>query len=237
MARAQVKAEAPLQSFQEFRDRWANTIQNICLDVYNRNRDVITIKKEKVAIGNIMRIMDAVFAISREKGFHSMTLRDLSKKSGLSMGALYSYFSGKEELRAMIRRESVLYATKIIAEQIEQYRNPTDRLKAAIETHIYLSEMLKPWFYFNYMEAANLPRAEKIEAMENELATEKIFIDILGDGVKTGAFKCADVEMTAAVIKAMLQDWYLKPWKYKRKNITVEQYADFVKAFVSTAIS
>jgi AcrR family transcriptional regulator len=198
---------------------------------------VITIKKEKVAIKNIMRILEAVFALSREKGFHSMTLRDLSRKSGLSMGALYSYFSGKEELRSMIRLEGVFYAKKVIAEQIAQYSDPSDRLNAAIETHLYLSEMLKPWFYFNYMEAANLPKAEKIEATENELATEKIFIDILADGVKIGAFGRRDVELSAAVIKAMLQDWYLKPWKYKRKSISVEGYADFVKSFVSNALS
>ena len=34
-----------------------------------------------------------------------------------------------------------------------------------------------------------------------------------------------DSRLSAALIKAMLQDWYLKRWKYERRRVTVEQYA------------
>jgi len=30
------------------------------------------------------------------------------------------------------------------------------------------------------------------------------------------------------MIKAILQDWYLKRWKYEMRNISVEQYASFL---------
>ena len=35
-------------------------------------------------------------------GFQAMTLRSLSRESGLSMGALYNYFSSKEDLLKII---------------------------------------------------------------------------------------------------------------------------------------
>lgn len=34
--------------------------------------------------------------------------------------------------------------------------------------------------------------------------------------------------LVASVIKAMLQDWYLKRWKYKNRKVLVDEYADFV---------
>jgi len=131
----------------------------------------------------------------------------------------------------------VMYARKIILNQIESYETARDRLEVAIETHLYLSEILRAWFYFSYMEAASLPSREKRQAMEDERATERIFKNILSQGAEAGEFNLLDVDLTAAVIKAMLQDWYLKRWKYKRKEVTVQAYAGFVNDFVLQAIA
>lgn len=218
--------------FQEFRNRMAPTVESICLDLVRKNQGKISVKKERVAVKNMIRILEAVFALAQEKGFQTMTLRDLSRKSGLSMGALYSYFPGKEELRAMILRQGVAYTRSVILEQTRDCTSPVERLEVAMETHLYLTEVLRPLFYFAYMEAGSLSKQEKRSAMEDELATEQIFFDILRDGVERGDFRCPDIELVAALIKAVLQDWYLKRWKYKRKGITVEDYARFVVEFV-----
>ena len=45
-----------------------------------------------------------------------------------------------------------------------------------------------------------------------------------------------DVEMTAALIKPLLQDWYVKRAKYHRRGITPERYAQSVIDFVEAAI-
>jgi AcrR family transcriptional regulator len=224
-------------SFQEFKKRLAPTVENICRDLIQQNKGKISVKKEEVAVKNMVRILDAVFALNRKKGFQTMTLRDLSRKSGLSMGALYSYFPGKEELRSMILRQGVSYTRDVILEQAGACANPHERLEVAIETHLYLTEVLRPWFYFAYMEAASLSRSEKQRAMEDELTTEEIFFDILNEGIASKDFHCPDVELTAALIKAVLQDWYLKRWKYKRRGITVEDYARFVVHFVLSRLT
>lgn len=218
--------------FQAFKDRLAPTVEDICLDLVRENPGKISVKKEQVAVKNMLRILEAVFSLSREKGFQAMTLRDLSRKSGLSMGALYSYFPGKKELRSMIMQQGVAYTRNVILGQTEACNSPAEKLETAMSVHLYLTEVLRPWFYFAYMEASSLPKREKRKATEDELATEQIFVDILQEGGEDGSFACPDVELTAALIKAVLQDWYLKRWKYKRKGITVETYARFVVAFV-----
>ncbi len=222
--------------FHDFQKRRAPDLQRICEEIVLENRGSIAVKKDRLAVKNMMRILEAVFEISREKGFHAMTLRELSRTSGLSMGALYSYFSSKEELRSIIHRKGVLFARKIMLEQVAAYEEPAARLTAAIRTHLYLSEILRPWFYFAYMEAAFLPVREKRQAMDDERATERIFRDILEQGEQNGTFRCGDVDLAAAILKAMLQDWYLKRWKYKRKGTSVESYAEFVVRFVLRSI-
>ncbi len=223
--------------YSDFERQWAPMVDTLCREIYRENRDRIAVKKEKVAVRNMRKIFEAVLSLSREKGFNKMTLRDLSRRSGLSMGALYSYFSGKEELRSIVQKQGIIYARKIMNDQMEKARGPTEKLSMAIRTHLYLSELLRAWFYFSYMEAGSLPEDEKREAMQAELATESIFRETLDEGMRKGEFGDIHVDLVAAAIKAMLQDWYLKRWKYKRKNVSVQNYADFTVNFVLAAIS
>jgi AcrR family transcriptional regulator len=43
-------------------------------------------------------ILQAACKCFAEKGFHSTTMKDICSQSGLSTGAVYSYFNGKDEL-------------------------------------------------------------------------------------------------------------------------------------------
>jgi len=102
----------------------------------------------------------------------------------------------------------------------------------AIRTHLYLSEVMQPWFYFSYMETKNLTGSERKKALLSELYTEKIFASILKQGQEKGVFVSRDHQIGAGAIKAMLQDWYLKRRKYARRKVTVDRYAGFVLEFV-----
>ena len=72
--------------------------------------------------------------------------------------------------------------------------------------------------------------------IESELATEQVFIDILEAGIRKNLFHVENPILTASVIKSMLQDWYVKRWKYARRQITVDEYSEFVIYFIKSAI-
>jgi AcrR family transcriptional regulator len=44
------------------------------------------------------RIVQAAVHVFAEKGFHRATMQDVVRQSGLSVGAIYTYFKGKDEL-------------------------------------------------------------------------------------------------------------------------------------------
>jgi AcrR family transcriptional regulator len=221
------------QGFEEFRRIVSLSMEDMCRELYLGNRESIKIKKEPVAVRNLMKIIDAALTLSNRKGFAAMSLRDLSRQSGLSMGALYTYFSSKEDLLHMIQGLSAI-VYRVLLEQIEGVEDPTTRLRRAISAHLYLSEVLQAWFYFTYMEAKNLSRQEQKKAIEGELATESIFVDIVREGQAKGLFRQCDAALVAAAIKAVLQDWYLKRWKYTRRKTTVEGYSEFVTDLVES---
>jgi AcrR family transcriptional regulator len=208
--------------------------QEVLQETFAHHRAAIRVKKEATAVKNLGRIFDAVLDIANRKGFQAMSMRDLSNTSGLSMGALYSYFTSKDELLEMLQDHGRTIATRIMDQMISTESDPTERLRTAIRTHLYLSEAMQPWFYFSYMEAKSLSKTERDKAISSELYTEKVLEDLLREGGEAGAFVPRDYRLAASIMKAMLQDWYLKRWKYSMRRISVDRYADFVLEFVAS---
>ena len=218
----------------DFRNLVARSRQELYRDFFRRRESRIRIQKEHVAVRNFIRISDATLALSNQKGFSAMSMRDLSAASGLSIGALYAYFSSKNELLDMIQQESIRLATRVIESRIEGIDDPRRKLRQAISAHLYLSEVMHPWFYFAFMETKNLKKEARRKAIEIELRMEQIFIDIITEGRQAGIYRQVDQALTAAMIKALLQDWYLKRWKHSRREITLDAYAGFVVEVVES---
>lgn len=214
------------------------TILNYAKDFFNEdfleNRKNIRIKKERTVAKNLEKIFDATLKISNKKGFQAMSMRDLSSEAALSMGALYSYFHSKEDLLKMLQNQRRSVTKRILEEYINHETGFAEKLRTAIRIHLYLSEAMQPWFYFSYMETKNISGPEQAKAIESELYTEKIFENIFKEGEKTGVFLHRNHQLTASIIKAMLQDWYLKRWKYAKRNISVEQYAKYLIFIIET---
>jgi len=152
----------------------------------------------------------------------------------LSLGGLYAYIRGKDDLVAVIQHHGLRYVERTMSERLAEVREPRERLLAAIQSHLYLSEVLRPWFLFLYMEARHLGARERRQAVAMEQETEGMFADIIRDGQRAGVFAEVDAVMTAGLIKAMVQDWYLKHRKHVERGLDVAIYANHVHAVIAS---
>ncbi len=228
--------QIPIEDHNRFKAKVNAFKQSCYLEFFAENPDVFQIKKERTISKNLERIFAAALKISNKKGFHAMSMRDLSKEVHLSIGALYNYFSGKEELLEMMQRHRRTITSRILRSNIAAEKEPLAKLRAAIRTHLYLSEAMQPWFYFSYMEAKNIGPKERRAAVQGELNTEQMFTDIISMGREQGVFVTDNCQLTASLIKAMMQDWYLKRAKYARRRVDVEAYARFLIAFIENSL-
>ncbi len=194
-------------------------------------------QKTELAIANLGRIIVATLKLSNKKGFHATSLRDLAQASGLSMGGLYTYFPNKPMLLSMILGEVVTTTLEVLREPPDNVvGDASAHLDWVLETHIRLTEAMRPWFVFAFMEAKSFPSAERQMAVDAEVAIEKIVADVLAAGVTSGAFVIPDVTLTASLIKPLLQDWYVKRAKYRKRGIPIETFIESVKAFIGAAL-
>lgn len=215
-------------SMNSFSKAWVLEGGPFWLSVLEMHRDKVQIKNTAIAIGKLKKIFTATFKLANAKGFQAMSLRDLSRETGISMGGLYSYISSKNDLASVM--EGVLrgYIDRIVADLVSHKLPPAEYLRALIYSQIYMMEKLNPWYYFCFMEVKGLPHPQQRKTLNLEIRYEKVLMDQFSAGVKQGYFKCEDAELLAALITAQLQQWYLKPWKFRRRKIGAEKYANYV---------
>ncbi len=94
-------------SFEDFKKVVPHTTEDLSKEIFERHLGTIKIKKKDLAVRNLVKIFDATLSLSNSKGFRSMSLRDLSKEVGMTMGGLYLYFKNKDDLIDLIQNQSI----------------------------------------------------------------------------------------------------------------------------------
>lgn len=210
--------------------------KEISMQIWKTNSSVVKVKKKEKVVENLTIIFDAALKVSKVKGFQAMSVRDLSAKANLSIGAIYSYISNKEELFHLLQMPSKQIAKTMLMHQIALEEGPANKLRSAVQMCIYLSEIMRPWFYFTYSEVMNRTEEEKKKTIGSELHTGKIFRDILCEGSKQKVFKKGNTNLTASIIESMLQDWCLKRGKYRKMEINIDEYTEFVIGLIESYV-
>jgi len=84
-------------------------------------------KREQTKLANRQAILDAAREVFRELGFETATVRDIIRRTGLSVGAFYNYYRSKEEVYAALaddgarRFRPILHAEFLKATDLESY--------------------------------------------------------------------------------------------------------------------
>jgi AcrR family transcriptional regulator len=219
--------------FDQFQTMTPLNGETIWTYLVDRHAERIGVKRRKPALENMEKIFVATFRLANEVGFRAMSLRDLCRETGLSMGGLYGYIEGKDQLAEMIE-DVVRQTTYELPRMFAHIEGPLERLEALVRGTIYLSEILQPWFYFVYMDSRVLNFEQRNMAKNSELAIQTLIASLIGELRPAPG---GDATLLAAHIVSLFQDWYLKRWKYKAAKVGVDEFADSVLLFMRSHLT
>jgi AcrR family transcriptional regulator len=217
----------------QFREVTPLDESNIWAVLLERNSERIGVKRREAALENLEKIFEATFRLANTVGFRAMTLRDLCRETGMSMGGLYGYIEHKDQLAAMIA-DMVLYITELLQQWFEHIKSPLDRIECLLRANIYLAEILQPWLYFVFLETRALQLAQRDIAKTSELNIQTHLTDLMKSTVAGGG---DDTYLMAAHCMSLVQDWHLKRWKFRSANISADVFADSVVQLVRTQVN
>ena len=81
----------------------------------------------------ILRNAARIFA---EKGYHSTTMRDISRETSVSLAGLYHYCKSKEELLFLIQDNCFGRVLERLQERLREEGGPVEKLRLVIENHL-----------------------------------------------------------------------------------------------------
>ncbi len=213
---------SPQFTFAQFATHAPLTADSIWAYILDRHAERSGGRRHKRALENLERIFLATFRLANDVGFRAMTLRHLCQETGLSMGGLYGYIDSKDQLAEMIE-DVVRHASMQLPLMFDHLASPVARLEALARAIIYQSEILQPWFYFVYMDSRVLSVEQRNMAKTSELHVQSQLAALIGQIV---ARPPGSAELLASHCLALLQDWYVKQWKYRTSTVGVDEFAD-----------
>lgn len=81
----------------------------------------------------ILRTSARIFA---EKGYHSTSMRDISRETSVSLAGLYHYCKSKEELLFLIQDNCFGHVLERLERRLQETDEPIEKLRIVIENHL-----------------------------------------------------------------------------------------------------
>ncbi len=160
-------------------------------------------------------ILDAAELVFSAKGFHEATLKEIAEQAEFSVGALYGFFEGKDDLFAKVMERRGAAVLEVIEEAVGRTGSATDKLHALVDGQFrYFREHHR--FYLLLQRTigaswwnlkAGLDEAS-FERYRKAIAHEAM---LFAEGVDAGEFRDTDPETMGVLFSGLMQA-YLAHW-------------------------
>ncbi|MQA13223.1 MAG: TetR family transcriptional regulator [Pseudonocardiaceae bacterium] len=147
-----------------------------------------------------------------ERGYHGASIRDIAKRAGLSLSALYYWHSSKQDLLAALIEDSINdYFQTCDAALRAAGPDPTDRLTAIVRATVDYRVRRRIESNIAAREARNLepPHAERLDHLRHAATAQ--WDTIVDDGVTQRIFGCQHPIDARRAIQAAcnaIAQWY-----------------------------
>jgi AcrR family transcriptional regulator len=164
-------------------------------------------------------ILDHAEKIFAAKGYHNVTVAEIASATGFSIGSLYQFFPGKENLYTSMISEKLDLMYEKIREEVNSAADITDKIGALIGAHFDFVEQNTD-FCRLFLRGESVALSEIMVSLRDKLIADYsghiTFIEnILKDGVKKGFLRRLNTRDMAGtlfgMIRASSNDWMLLP--------------------------
>ncbi|WP_102127075.1 TetR/AcrR family transcriptional regulator [Deinococcus planocerae] len=147
-----------------------------------------------------------------EVGYRSTSMRDIAAALGIKAGSLYSHIEGKEELLWGIVTRVADEFDEALRPAGDEALSPSERLRSALTAYTEVVTRNLEYATVLFSEWRQLPPERQAQVKARRDAVERVFRDILQEGVAVGDFvPDTDVKLTAVLALSganWLPNWF-----------------------------
>ncbi|CAM3877443.1 TetR/AcrR family transcriptional regulator [Tsukamurella ocularis] len=163
------------------------------------------------------QILEAAARLMERSGSESVSMQALAAEAGVSVGLIYRYFGGKDEvLLAVIVAVLDAFADAVPAAVSTAGDDPVRRLAAAFDAYCRVIDKHRHAAVLTYRESNALSAEGRDRIKRLEVETTEPLRLILRDGVDAGLFSTPDPDLVAYNLLLLAHAWALKHWYFER---------------------
>jgi len=175
-------------------------------------------------------ILHEAARLFREKGYRSATLRELARRSGVKGGSIYHHFASKQEILYRIMDKTMTHLLHGLAQEIRGTSDPVEGLRRAIAFHIRYHLANRNETHVTDTELKNLENEYFEEVVQKRRAYERMLMNVLEEGTRTGHMSVENVKLTSIAVLQMctgVPSWFNEQGPLSVEDV-VGKYVDFI---------
>lgn len=182
------------------------------------------------AAGTLRRIHETALLQFAERGFHAVSVRDLTGALGLQPSSLYAHVTSKQDLlRDLIRLGHEEHRDQLRLALLEVGSDPTEQIAAVTRAHVRVHATYPLLTRLCNREIGALRETDKAEVLAIRFEANRMLLDVVERGQQLGVFTAGDPMLAVAAIGAM--GIRVAEWWHPDVGVTSEEVADTYAAF------
>jgi AcrR family transcriptional regulator len=193
-----------------------------------RADDLTSGKREQTKLQNRQAILDAAREVFSELGYEAATVRDIIRRTGLSVGAFYNYFRSKDEVREALAADGARRFAPILKSLRGQAPDFQSFVRTAIHAYFdFVAQEHAAW-------VAKRPAGEAHHQVRGESPeTQAVFAEVRGvieEAIAARKAPVADADYLAAACIGLVREVGDK--MLERRPVDTEGAANFAVAMI-----
>jgi TetR/AcrR family transcriptional regulator, cholesterol catabolism regulator len=176
-------------------------------------------------------IIEAAARVFAERGFHGATTQDIADVLGIRQASLYYYFASKEEALELVCLQGVAGYFEVAKAIAAGPGTAADKLSRLIKAHLSPLTDRSDFVRVFLHERQHLPAESRRRIGRWSRGLERVFEDVLKDGVRRGEFR-SDLDPRLVVLGILGMANAVASW-YRHEDVAIERIgAEFVRLAV-----
>lgn len=161
--------------------------------------------------GTRRRLLETALVLFAERGYHGVSVRDVTGVVGVKPSSLYAHFPSKEHLLAELLHLGHEEHLASLRARTQAIVSPSEQLRALVDAHVrnHASYPLLARVCADDIRGLSEDNLAKILAHRLEVVS--LFLNVIAQGIDAGEFERTDPFLTSMGILAMgirVANWY-----------------------------
>lgn len=177
-------------------------------------------------------ILDAAQRLIVQNGYAGLSMRDLSRDSGLAKGTIYYYFQDKEAIYLSVVERDLISMRAEIHQAAQTPGSCIERLQAIVRAYFHIAQTNRSLFISRMREISGMEEPMRALLRTHRAALMRPIVELIEEGQAAGLFRAINAEMAIISLFGMMNSFVTHRFLIEQSDITEDVVEHTIELFL-----